>query len=142
MHLLGLGPQMPEDGRSLLFTIRPFYVPAANADRRALHATTACFGIASLHAFRMTGVNREVHCRPFPRCNEVPPVVPRYVTGIPSMRWPNSSYRSLGTSTSQRPFDSENSWTSHRIGSIAVVLRSAPRSPPRHISAAARSSAP
>src|SRR2546427_12729165 len=102
MHLLGLGPQMPEERRRLFFTVRPFYVHDANADRRALHATSTCFGINSLHAFRMTGIDRSDHGRPFPRGNEVPPVLPRDVPRIPSIRRPKTAHQSFGIYTSQR----------------------------------------
>src|SRR5213076_180737 len=125
--------EMPEERDGLVLAIRPLDEDDADPDRRALHVTTTCRGIVSPQAFRMTGRATDVHCRPFPRCSDVPPVVPRKVASVPSMRWPNFSYRSFRTSTSHRPFDSENSWTSHRIGSIAVVLRSAPRSARRAI---------
>src|SRR5437870_12585235 len=109
MDFFGLGPQMPEESHRLFFAVRPLDVDNAHPDVAALHATTTCFGIVSVHAFRMAGIAREVHCRPLPRCNEDPPVVPKQVAGIPSMRCPNSSYRSLRPSTSHRPFASQQS---------------------------------
>src|SRR5205807_9591900 len=102
---------MPEEGHRLLFTVRPLDVHNSHPNVAALHATTTCFGIVSVHAFRMTEIARDVHCRPLPRCNEVPPVVPRQVAGIPSMRCPNSSYWSCRTTTSHRPCDREQSCT-------------------------------
>src|SRR3989475_603324 len=142
VDFLGLRAQMTEIGHRLVLAVRPFDIDDGHADARALHETTTCLGIASAQAFRITGTASEVHCRPRARCNERPPVVPRYVVGMPSIKWVKASYRSLVTSSSHRPFDSEKSCTSHRIGSIAVVFRSAPMSPPRHISAAATARPP
>src|SRR2546425_249747 len=142
MDLLGLRAQMAEIGHRLVLAVRPFDVDDGHPNARALHETTTCLGIVSVQAFRITGTARDVHCRPRARRNERPPVVPRYVVGIPSIKWVKASYRSLVTSSTHRPFDSEKSCTSHRIGSIAVVLRFAPRSPPRHISAAATARPP
>src|SRR2546425_7816979 len=142
VDLLRLGAEMTEVGDGLVLAVRALDVDDGHPNLRPLHETTTCFGIASLHAFRITGIAREVHWRPRPRWSDGPPVVPRYVVGIPSIRCVKASYRSFGISTSQRPFDSEKSSTSQRIGSIAVVLRSAPISPPRHISAAATARPP
>src|SRR2546428_1866100 len=142
VDLLRLSAEMTEVGDGLVLAVRALDVDDCNPDVRAFHETTTCFGMASLHASRITGIAREVHWRPRPRCSDRPPVVPRYVVGIPSMTCVKASYRSLATSMSHRPFDSEKSCTSQRIGSIAVVFRSAPRSPPRHISAAATARPP
>src|SRR5256712_2207903 len=137
MDLLGLRAQMAEIGHPLVLAVRPFDVDDGHADAPALHETTTCLGIVSVQTFCITGAAGYVHCRPRATCNQRPPAVPTYAVGVPSIKWVKASYRSLLTSRSHRPFDSEKSCTSHRIGSIAVVLRFAPRSPPRHISAAA-----
>src|SRR6266571_3288392 len=83
VDLLRLGAEMPEIGDGLVLAVRPFDVDDGNADVRPFHETTTCFGIVSPHALRITGIAIEVHWRPRPRCNDRPPVVPRYVAGIP-----------------------------------------------------------
>src|SRR5207237_1003305 len=92
---LGLRAEMPEERDGLVLAIRPLDEDDADPDRRALHVTTTCRGIVSPQAFRMTERARDVHCRPLARCSDVPPVVPRKVGGVPSMRWANSAYRSV-----------------------------------------------
>ena len=61
MHFFGLGSQMPKEGHRLFFTVRPLDVDNAHPDVAALYATTTCFGIVSVHAFRMTEIAKDVH---------------------------------------------------------------------------------
>ena len=77
VDLLRLRSQMAEKRDGLLLAIRPLDVDDADANRGALQETTTCFGIVLLQASRITGMARDVHCGPSPRCRDRRPVVPR-----------------------------------------------------------------
>src|SRR3990170_1151700 len=142
MDLLRAGPEMAEVRDGLLLAVRPLDEDDPDAHVLAPHETTTCRGIASVQAFRMTATPADSRL-PRPRTvSERPPTRPSSVVGTLSMMCANASSFPRRTSTSHRPFDSEKSCASQRIGSIASVRRSAPTSPPRHISAAAIPSPP
>ena len=64
VDLLRLRAEVAEERDGFVLAVRPFNQQDGNADILSLHETTTCFGIVSLHAFRIEGSESDVHCFP------------------------------------------------------------------------------